>query len=101
MQGVKFMQARDLEAELEDERKQRAAAIASRKKLEGEYKDIEQQLESANKTKEDSLRQLKKLQVNFFFLTFQFLYAFKKVLSKLHISAYCLILYCKKHCTPT
>lgn len=63
-----FYQARDLEAELEDERKQRAAAIASRKKLEADYKDIEQQLEIANKVKEDSLRQLKKLQVIVFSL---------------------------------
>nr|XP_033337827.1 myosin heavy chain, non-muscle isoform X5 [Megalopta genalis] len=55
-------QLRDLEAELEDERKQRAAAIAQRKKMEADYKDIEQQLEMHNKVKEDALKQLKKLQ---------------------------------------
>ncbi|EGI59702.1 Myosin heavy chain, non-muscle [Acromyrmex echinatior] len=55
-------QLRDLEAELEDERKQRAAAIAARKKMEADYKDIEQQLEMHNKVKEDALKQLKKLQ---------------------------------------
>ncbi|GFQ86245.1 myosin heavy chain, non-muscle [Trichonephila clavata] len=55
-------QVRDLEAELEDERKQRAAAIAARKKLDGDYKDLEQQLEIANKVKDDAVRQLKKLQ---------------------------------------
>ncbi|CAL1262335.1 unnamed protein product [Larinioides sclopetarius] len=53
---------RDLEAELEDERKQRGAAIAARKKLDADYKDLEQQLEIANKVKDDAVRQLKKLQ---------------------------------------
>ncbi|XP_058796556.1 myosin heavy chain, non-muscle isoform X2 [Phymastichus coffea] len=55
-------QLRDLEAELEDERKQRSAAIAQRKKIEADYKDMEQQLEMHNKVKEDALKQLKKLQ---------------------------------------
>ncbi|XP_071043315.1 myosin heavy chain, non-muscle isoform X1 [Parasteatoda tepidariorum] len=55
-------QIRDLESELEDERKQRTAAISARKKVEGDFKDMEQQLEMANKVKEDALRQLKKLQ---------------------------------------
>ncbi|XP_011503112.1 PREDICTED: myosin heavy chain, non-muscle isoform X2 [Ceratosolen solmsi marchali] len=55
-------QLRDLEAELEDERKQRSAAIAQRKKIEADYKDMEQQLEVHNKVKEDALKQLKKLQ---------------------------------------
>ncbi|XP_013779485.1 myosin heavy chain, non-muscle-like [Limulus polyphemus] len=55
-------QMRDLEAELEDERKQRGAAINARKKLEGDFKDLEQQLEMANRLKEDAIRQLKKLQ---------------------------------------
>lgn len=56
-------QLRDLEVELEDERKQRSAAIAQRKKIEADYKDLEQQLEMHNKVKEDALKQLKKLQV--------------------------------------
>lgn len=56
-------QLRDIEAELEDERKQRTAALASKKKLEADYKDLEQQLEMHNKVKEDALKQLKKLQV--------------------------------------
>nr|XP_018907941.1 PREDICTED: myosin heavy chain, non-muscle isoform X2 [Bemisia tabaci] len=55
-------QLRDLEAELEEERMQRAAALASRKKLEADYKDLEHQLEMHNKLKEDALKQLKKLQ---------------------------------------
>ena len=56
-------QLRDLEAELEDERKQRAAALAAKKKLEADFKDVEQQLEIHNKIKDDALKQLKKLQV--------------------------------------
>lgn len=62
-------QLRDVEAELEDERKQRAAALAQRKKLEADMKDLEQQLEMHDKVKEDALKQLRKLQViliNFF-----------------------------------
>ncbi|XP_067128041.1 LOW QUALITY PROTEIN: myosin heavy chain, non-muscle-like [Centruroides vittatus] len=55
-------QVRDLETEVEDERKQKMAAISSRKKLEGDLKDFEQQLEMANKVKEDSVRQFKKAQ---------------------------------------
>lgn len=47
---------------MDDERKQRAAALASKKKLEADYKDLEQQLEMHNKVKEDALKQLKKLQ---------------------------------------
>ena len=56
-------QLRDLEAELEDERKQRANALSQRKKLEADLKDMEQQLEMHDKIKEDALKQLKKLQV--------------------------------------
>ena len=52
-----------MEAELEDERKQRSAAIAGKKKIEADYKDMEQQLEMHNKVKEDALKQLKKCQV--------------------------------------
>lgn len=56
-------QIRDIEAELEDERKQRSTAMAGRKKIEADYKDLEQQLDMHNKLKEDALKQLKKLQV--------------------------------------
>lgn len=68
-------QLRDLEAELEDERKQRAAASSIRKKLEADLKDMEQQQEINNKLKEDALKQLKKLQVSFIFL-FLIIYLF-------------------------
>ncbi|XP_073974328.1 myosin heavy chain 10 isoform X3 [Rhodnius prolixus] len=56
-------QLRDVEAELEDERKQRAAAVAAKKKLEADLKDVEQQLEMQAKVKEDLQKQLKKCQV--------------------------------------
>lgn len=55
-------QLRDLETELEEERKQRTAAVAAKKKLEGDLKDIEATLEMNNKVKEDALKQAKKLQ---------------------------------------
>ena len=54
---------RDLETELEEERKQRLAAVNARKKVEGDFKAMEQQVELANKTKEEATKQLKKLQV--------------------------------------
>lgn len=52
-----------MEAELEDERKQRALAVASKKKLEMDLKDLESQIEAANKGREDAIKQLRKLQV--------------------------------------
>jgi len=61
--GVSVSQLRELEAELEEERRQRSAAISARKKLEGDLKSIESQVDTANKLKEDALKQLKKMQV--------------------------------------
>jgi len=52
-----------MEAELEEERKQRSAAVNARKKLEGDFKSMEQQVDTANKIKEDAVKQLKKFQV--------------------------------------
>ena len=37
-------QVRDMEAELEDERKQRGIAVAAKKKIELDFKDMEQQV---------------------------------------------------------
>ncbi|XP_045109525.1 myosin heavy chain, non-muscle-like isoform X11 [Portunus trituberculatus] len=53
-------QLRELEAELEEERKQRTAAVTARKKLEGDLKDMEGQLEMNSKMKDDALKQLKR-----------------------------------------
>ncbi|XP_055688811.1 myosin heavy chain, non-muscle isoform X2 [Lutzomyia longipalpis] len=56
---------REIETELDEERKQRAAAVAAKKKLEGDLKDMEATLEMNNKVKEDALKHAKKLQVQF------------------------------------
>uniref|UniRef100_A0A3B5ALM5 Myosin heavy chain 11 n=1 Tax=Stegastes partitus TaxID=144197 RepID=A0A3B5ALM5_9TELE len=55
-------QVRELETELEDERKQRALAAAAKKKLETDMKDLEGQIETANKGREEAIKQLRKLQ---------------------------------------
>ncbi|XP_018420207.1 PREDICTED: myosin-9 [Nanorana parkeri] len=55
-------QVKEMEVELEDERKQRSLAVAARKKLEMDLKDLEGQIDSANKNREDAIKQLRKLQ---------------------------------------
>ncbi|XP_039356839.1 myosin-10 isoform X2 [Mauremys reevesii] len=55
-------QVRELETELEDERKQKALAVASKKKMEMDLKDLEAQIEAANKARDEAIKQLRKLQ---------------------------------------
>jgi len=55
-------QLRDLEAELDEERKQKQTAVNAKKKLETDYKDLESTMDMNNKLKEDAIKQLKKLQ---------------------------------------
>ncbi|XP_077387392.1 myosin-14-like isoform X1 [Festucalex cinctus] len=55
-------QVRELESELEEEKKQRAQALAGKKKLEGELKDMEDQLEATNRGRDEALKQLRKIQ---------------------------------------
>ncbi|KAM6215380.1 myosin-9 [Rhynchocyon petersi] len=55
-------QVREMEAELEDERKQRSIAMAARKKLEMDLKDLEAHIDSANKNRDEAIKQLRKLQ---------------------------------------
>ncbi|NXQ49265.1 MYH9 protein, partial [Catharus fuscescens] len=55
-------QVREMEAELEDERKQRSMAMAARKKLEMDLKDLESHIDTANKNREEAIKQLRKLQ---------------------------------------
>lgn len=50
--------------ELEDERKQRSAAVAARKKMELDLKELEAGIDMANKNRDEALKQLKKLQVS-------------------------------------
>ncbi|XP_030590764.1 myosin-11-like isoform X2 [Archocentrus centrarchus] len=55
-------QVRELESELEEERKQRGQASAGKKKLEGELKDMEDQLEATSRGRDEALKQLRKIQ---------------------------------------
>lgn len=57
-------QVREMEMELEDERKQRSGAVAARKKLELDLKELEAGIDMANKNRDEALKQLKKLQVS-------------------------------------
>ncbi|KAM4703590.1 myosin-10-like isoform 1-T1 [Rhinophrynus dorsalis] len=58
-----FKQVRDLEVELDEERKQKAQIIAAKKKLETDLQDMEAQIDNANKGREEAIKQLKKLQL--------------------------------------
>uniref|UniRef100_A0AAX7TM00 Myosin, heavy chain 11b, smooth muscle n=1 Tax=Astatotilapia calliptera TaxID=8154 RepID=A0AAX7TM00_ASTCA len=55
-------QVRELESELEEEKKQRSQASAGKKKLEGELKDAEDQLEASSRGRDEALKQLRKIQ---------------------------------------
>ncbi|XP_041640173.1 myosin-9-like [Cheilinus undulatus] len=55
-------QVREMEVELEEERRQRSQALSARKKLELDLGELEQQIDAANKGRDDALKQLKKLQ---------------------------------------
>ena len=54
-------QVRDLESDLDDERKQRTTALNLKKKYELDLTDLKLQFDEANKLKEESLKQVKKL----------------------------------------
>uniref|UniRef100_A0A671TJU8 Myosin, heavy chain 10, non-muscle n=1 Tax=Sparus aurata TaxID=8175 RepID=A0A671TJU8_SPAAU len=55
-------QVHRMEAELEDERKQRTLSVAAKKKLEMDLNELEGQIEAANKGREEAIKQLRKLQ---------------------------------------
>ncbi|XP_072319392.1 myosin-9-like isoform X2 [Eucyclogobius newberryi] len=55
-------QVREMELELEEERRQRSQALSSKKKLEMDLLDLESQIDAANKARDEALKQLKKLQ---------------------------------------
>ena len=57
---------RDLEAQLEDERKQRSSATSAMKKLEADLMELESQKDLDAKGRDDAHRQYKKLQVCLF-----------------------------------
>lgn len=54
---------RELEIQLEEERSQRSQAVASKKQLDAELQEAEAQVEAASRGKEDSVKQLRRLQV--------------------------------------
>ena len=54
-------QIRDLESDLDDERKQRTSAVNLKKKYELDLNEFKIQFEEASKSKEESVKQLKKL----------------------------------------
>ncbi|XP_040280446.1 myosin-10-like [Bufo bufo] len=56
-------QVRDLEVELDEERKQKAQILAGKKKLEMDLQDMESQIDAANKGREEAVKQMKKLQL--------------------------------------
>lgn len=58
-----FPQLRDLETELDEERKQRVAAVGARKKLESDLRMSAQQVDVVTKAKDDIAKQLKRAQV--------------------------------------
>ncbi|XP_066520338.1 myosin-9a [Hoplias malabaricus] len=55
-------QVREMELELEDEKKQRSQAVSLKKKLELDLADLGAQFDLANKARDEAVRQLKKLQ---------------------------------------
>ena len=52
-----------MEAELEEERRQRQLASNARKKVEGDFRAMEEQLADALKIKDEAIKQFKRLQV--------------------------------------
>ncbi|KAM5132586.1 myosin-10-like [Mantella aurantiaca] len=58
-----FKQVRDLEVELDEERKQKAQILAGKKKMEMDLQEMENQIDAANKGREEAVKQLKKLQL--------------------------------------
>ncbi|XP_077313455.1 myosin-10-like isoform X5 [Lithobates pipiens] len=55
-------QVRDLELELDEERKQKVQILAGKKKMEMDLQEMENQIDGANKGREEAVKQLKKLQ---------------------------------------
>ncbi|KAI3360057.1 hypothetical protein L3Q82_013864, partial [Scortum barcoo] len=55
-------QVRELEVELEEERKQRGQVSGWKKKLEGELKDMEDQLEATSRGRDEAVKQLRRIQ---------------------------------------
>uniref|UniRef100_A0A668APL2 Myosin-9 n=1 Tax=Myripristis murdjan TaxID=586833 RepID=A0A668APL2_9TELE len=61
-------QVREMEVELEDERRQRSQALSTRKKLELDLAELETQIDAANRGRDEALKQLRKLQVKYSYM---------------------------------
>lgn len=57
-------QLRDLEGQLDDERKQKSQALSAQKKTESELAEMESQIDAEAKGREDAMRMYKKTQVS-------------------------------------
>ena len=57
-------QLRELEAQIDDERKQKSQALSAQKKTESELAEVESQIDAEAKGREDALRMYKKAQVS-------------------------------------
>jgi myosin protein heavy chain len=57
-------QLRDLEAQIDDERKQKSQAQSAQKKIESELAEVESQIDAEAKGREDAIRMYKKTQVS-------------------------------------
>lgn len=75
-------QLRELEAQLEDERKGRSMAQSAAKKIESELAEVESHIEAETKAKEDAQRMYKKVQVRHagFFLSVVVLFVVMEIL---------------------
>ena len=69
-------QLRDIEAELEEERKQRMLATGSRKKYESDIVQLSEQVDMANKMKDDAVKQLRRSQAQLKGTTIVLFYAY-------------------------
>ena len=56
---------RELESQIEEEKKQRSSAVSARKKMESEISELEAQLESESKGRDDAVKQYRKIQAQF------------------------------------
>jgi len=80
------LKLRDVETELDEERKQRLAAAGNRKKLEADLRMSAQQVDIVTKAKDDIAKQLKKAQVWHQWLIFVIFYLNSSFCMKLVIA---------------
>jgi len=64
-------QVHELDGDLEEEKKQRGHAAAARKKLERDLKDQEDLTEATSRSREETSKQLRKVQVSLDHKTFE------------------------------